>query len=304
MRSAAAVALADVRAAEALPSLLAAVEDVDGYVRQMAINALGEVGDARALSRLRRALKDERNEVRYQATIAFSRLAGPEDVGPALVDATRDEDAAIRYIALRLAEDRTGSAHSTAGAESTLDDSAMRARAKTMLEHDTHHEIRLVAAIYLAKLGDPTGPDLEPAADSGLTAARQLIFDAVRGRLPQKPEAEDEQEAVELSGALDMRDAIPHLERRAWGLRRLLKRTCAWQAKVALARMGHARAIDGILKDLGSARRETRASAIVAAGRARIATARARLEALGPEDADPDLVKDALALLEERDPCD
>src|SRR5258708_6489526 len=47
VRAAAAVALADVVAHEALPSLLVAVEDDDANVRQMALAALGEIGDAR-----------------------------------------------------------------------------------------------------------------------------------------------------------------------------------------------------------------------------------------------------------------
>src|SRR5262245_33082096 len=64
VRSAAALALADVKGVEALPSLLVAVEDDDAHVRQMALCALGEIGDPRAGERLRRALSDNRPEVR------------------------------------------------------------------------------------------------------------------------------------------------------------------------------------------------------------------------------------------------
>ena len=49
--------------------------------------------------------------------------------------------------------------------------------------------------------------------------------------------------------------------------------------------------------DLRSRNREKLQSAIVAAGRARLTSARAELEALSPADADPELVRDALALL-------
>ncbi len=272
VRGAAAVALADVKGVEALPSLLAAVEDVDGYVRQMALNALGEIGDGRAAGRLERALRDERPEVRYQAVIAFSRVAVAEDVAPALLQATRDDDPAIRYIALRIAEDQL-----------TRDaSSALHVRAKAMLE-DEAPEVRLVAAIYLAKAGDDAG--------------RALLLDVVRGQLPRRPEAEDEQEAIEVSGALGMKEAIPYLERRAWGLRRFVQTTCVFQAKVALARMGNPRAIAEIVGDLDSGDREKQNAAIVAAGRARIAEARPRIEALAAGPADPELVREALALL-------
>ena len=52
VRAAAALALADLGAAEALATLLVAVEDEDPHVRQMALSALGEIGDARAAARL------------------------------------------------------------------------------------------------------------------------------------------------------------------------------------------------------------------------------------------------------------
>src|SRR5882757_4924279 len=54
VRAAAAVALADTRAIEALPALLVAIEDDDIHVRQMALVAIGELGDSRARERLRR----------------------------------------------------------------------------------------------------------------------------------------------------------------------------------------------------------------------------------------------------------
>src|SRR5262245_60986695 len=43
VRAAAAVALGDLEATEAVTALLVSVEDDDPYVRQMAINALGEI---------------------------------------------------------------------------------------------------------------------------------------------------------------------------------------------------------------------------------------------------------------------
>ncbi|MGK4422734.1 HEAT repeat domain-containing protein, partial [Klebsiella pneumoniae] len=66
--------------------------------------ALGEIGDTRALARLERALGDPRPEMRYQAVIAFARVAvaHPEsrgDVERALLRATDDADESVRYIA-------------------------------------------------------------------------------------------------------------------------------------------------------------------------------------------------------------
>jgi hypothetical protein len=72
--------------------------------------------------------------------------------------------------------------------------------------------------------------------------------------------------------------------------------SCAWHARIALARMGHERARAEIVADLASWRRETREAAVVAAGRARIREARALLESLG-ETVDSALVREALVRL-------
>jgi HEAT repeat protein len=274
VRGAAATALADVKGNEALATVLAAVEDVDGYVRQMALSALGEIGDPRAVPRLARALDDERPEVRYQAVIAYSRVAAADDVAAALAKATRDADPAIRYIALRLAEDRIEAKRP--------EDDALRARAKELLQDDAP-EVRLVAAIHLAKSGDVTG--------------RGLLLDVIAGRARAEPE--DEREAVEIAGAIGLKEAVPDLERRTWGLARYVKETCAFSARIALARMGNARAVAEILKDLGARRRDTRDAAIVAAGRAKLKEARPRIAAIAAGDADQDLVREALARLED-----
>ncbi|MGO8994866.1 MAG: HEAT repeat domain-containing protein [Polyangiaceae bacterium] len=288
VRAAAAVGLGDLRAVEALAALLVAIEDANIHVRQMAINALGEVGDPRALPRLERALSDARPEVRYQAIIAYAKIARDAgDVDRALVRACGDADDAVRYIALRIAEERIEGSGETAGVPPSVE---MLREARTQVEKDAPH-VKLAAAILLAKVGE------EP-----LGAARDVILRAVRGgRLGAPgPDKEDEREAVEVAGAIDLREAIPDLERRAWGLGSLVRDTCAWHAKIALARMGHPRATAEILKDLESARGETRAAAVVAAGRARIGAAREKLAGMagrGGEGVDPQLVADAVAKL-------
>ena len=180
VRSAAAVALADVHAVEALPALLIAIEDADLHVRQMAINALGEIGDARATPRLSRALGDERPEVRYQAIIAYVRLATDAgDRATALLRAMDDDDAAVRYIALRIAEER-------ADEDASPVDPRIVARARRILgEGEQNKEamtpgdehVAIAAAIFLAKRGETDGRAL---------LARVIRGDRVRGSLPEK----------------------------------------------------------------------------------------------------------------------
>ena len=273
VRSQAAVALADLAASEALPQLLVAVEDDDGHVREMALSALGEIGDTRALPRLRRALADDRPEVRYQAIIAFARVAKDgDDVDAALFDAANDDDDAIVHIALRVAEERLDDGKKA--------DGRLVRRAKELLDAE-RAEVATVAAIFLAKAGDESGHD--------------LVLRVIRGQV--SADKEDERAAVELAGEIELRAAIPDLERRAFGLARHVKDTCAFHAKIALARMGHARAKASILGDLDSVRKEVRAAAVVAAGRARISEAKPTIERLPEAACDPDLVREALALL-------
>jgi HEAT repeat protein len=283
-RAAAAVGLGDLRADEALPALLVAIEDANVNVRQMALNALGEIGDYRAAARLERALSDARPEVRYQAVIAYAKVArDPADVSAALARACNDADDAVRYIAFRIAEERTDAPRFERPSAAVL------AEARARIESDASH-VSLAAAILVAKVGE------EP-----LGGARKALLRVVRGeRLGgHGPDKEDEREAVELAGAIGLREAVPDLERRAWGLGSLVRDTCAWHAQIALARMEHPRAVAEILRDLDSKKESSRAAAIVAAGRAKVRAARGKLEALrGSSSAEADLVRDALAQLQ------
>jgi HEAT repeat protein len=285
VRSEAAVALADVRGVEALAGLLVAVEDDDPHVRQMAIAALGEIGDARATQRLERALRDERPEVRYQAVIAYARVVRDDGhaVANALARALDDGDEAIRYIAMRAAEEF--------GVDGEpLRDTRLESRAEDLVAA-ADEALAVVAAIYLARLGVSRG--------------RAVVLDVIAERR-RTPELEDEQACVELAGELSLREAVPDLERRIWGTRRVLRKvlswgagdgaSCTWHARIALARLGHERARAEILADLASWRRETREAAVVAAGRARMGEARGALENLGGS-VDDALVREALVRL-------
>jgi hypothetical protein len=283
VRSAVAVGLGDLRAKEAVTALLVAVEDEDAQVRQMALNALGEIGDARALPRLRRGLKDPRPEVRYQSVIALARVADLADsieiseVDDVLFSASSDEDYAVSHIALRVAEERLDAGHRPEG--------RLLARARAIVESRGSPQVALVAAILLAKAGDERGHD--------------LVSRVVRGERigAEAPDKEDERAAVELAGELGMKDLAQHLERRAWGFLRFVRDTCPFHARIALARMGHDRAIKEILSELRSSRREVLEGAVVAAGRARLATARPLVEGLPDDTVDPELKCEALARL-------
>jgi HEAT repeat protein len=277
VRAAAAVGLADLHASDAVPALLRAVDDDDAYVRQMVLNTLGELADPRALPRLRRALTDKRPEMRYQAIIAFARVADDAaEIGQALLAATNDDDDAVVHIALRVAEERLDAGKDV--------DPRLVTRAKALLESTSPH-LALVAAIFLGKAGDDAG--------------RALVLRVVRGEkiAGQAPEKEDERAAVELAGEIDLTDARPHLERRAWGMMHFVRDTCAFHAKIALARMGHPRAIAEILKDLDSDRPDVLAGAVVAAGRARLVKARPAIERIPTVAVDPELVREALSRL-------
>ncbi len=284
VRAASAVGLGDLRAIERVEDLVAAVDDDDGHVRQMALNALGEIADDRARPRLRRALRDGRPEMRYQAIIAFARVADDKpDIEQAILDATNDADDAIVHIALRIAEERLDEGHRP--------EERLLARARALVKKGPPSLV-LVAAILLAKAGDDEVHSLLLAV---------VKSGRVRGAAPEK---EDERAAVELMGELGLRDAVPALERRAFGLARHIKDTCPFHAKIALARMGHERARREILRDLDATRPDVLGAAVVAAGRARIREARPKIERLTKAAVDPELVREALERLsDEKEPA-
>ncbi len=281
VRSAAAIALGDLEADTAVDALVKAIDDDDAHVRQMALNALGEIKHEDALPRVKRALRDSRNEVRYQAVIAFARIAKDDAaIEDALLDATQDEDDAIVHIALRVAEERLDAGKKP--------DNRMVVRANALLASPSSH-VALVAAIVLAKSNDPRGND--------------LVMKVVRGEKVkgQAPDKEDERAAVELAGALGLKEAVPHLEKRVWGISRFVRDTCTFHARIALARMGHERAKKEILDELDSSKTEVRSGAVVAAGRARLHAAKPKIERLTEAAVDAELLRDALGLLEDED---
>lgn len=275
VRAHAASALGDLGASEATARLLVMIEDPHPLARQLAIGALGAVADARAGERLRRALADERPDVRFQAVIAFPRVV-PDEADDALARASSDVDGAVRYIALRVAEERLETAGGALGGP-LLD--AARARLD-----DPRPEVRVAAALLLAAAGRDDGRDVLLA----------VVDDGVR-----TPEAEDEAAALEAAGRLALEAARAGLARRAWGVGRLFREQHGIYAKIGLALMGDERARAEIVADLEAWSLVRRTAAAMAVGKAKIVGARATLEAMRgrPDRADPNIVEDALRSL-------
>jgi hypothetical protein len=226
--------------------------------------------------------------VRYQAIIAFARIADARagqgldasEVDDALFEAASDGDDAIAHIALRVAEERLDGGRAP--------DGRLLARARALVDLETSKaspHVALVAAILLAKSGEERGHDL---------VLRIVRGERIRGHSPEK---EDERAAVELAGELGLKAAVPHLEKRTWGVARFVRDTCPFHARIALARMGHARARAEILSELASTRREVLSGAVVSAGRARMAEAREAIAKLTAAAVDPELTREALAQL-------
>jgi HEAT repeat protein len=281
VRGAAAVALADSGSRDAVDGLVGAAEDPSDHVRQMALLALGEVstpGDERALETVERALASDQASMRFQALIALARLA-TERAGPAILKATTDADEEVRHLAFRVLEERaTGEADVVSlGADVT--------KAARNALGDESLAVRLCAAILLARSGDRVGAS--------------VIVEAVN-RAGSRIDLEDLSAAIELVADFGLAEATSGLSRRAWG--GLLSRDpLSYESRIALARMGDARARDAIVRGLSSWSRDTRTLSVVAAGRARLSEARPRLSAMrgNPSFAEPEAVDEALVRIGE-----
>ncbi len=278
VRGESALALADAAAKPALAALISAASDGNQKVRQMVLVALGELaepGDAAVLRVLRAAFAADAVELRYQALIGLAHLA-PDDHAP-LVRCLTDEDTQVRYIALRLTEERF-----RAGALPHQ----VELRVKRALT-DEDLSIRAAAAIWLLQRGDD--------------AARPVLAEYLNG-FSKQVSAEDEIAAVELAGERALTEARPGLERRAFGL---FGGPAAWQARVALAQLGDVAAKQRLLRGMAAWGRDARTHAVVAVGRARMVEATQRLRELQASGSvDAETVAEALALITDEQPPD
>ncbi|MEB2325064.1 MAG: HEAT repeat domain-containing protein, partial [Sorangiineae bacterium] len=240
VRGEAAVALADAHASECVETLLGALRDDHPRVRQMALMALGEVsppGDARVSSAIEVELASDSAALRFQALVALHHRGA---VDAAQVERSLgDDDPEIRRVALHIAEERwpEPSPALLGAAARALDDAAPG--------------VRVAAALFLAKAGDER-------AGAGLAAA-------LNGS-PRELAPEDEQAAIELAGELELAAARPGLERRAFGALARYRERFQWHARIALARLGDARARAASLRGLTAWSRDARTLAVVAGG--------------------------------------
>ncbi len=282
VRMEAAYSLGDARRSEALPGLQMAIDDEHPRVRQAAIDSLGRIGDTRSTSRLLRALRDERPDVRFQAIIALGRVA-PAEARDGAFELGRDKDPHVRYIAVRVIEELCGGGEQTDAAALVLDERTREAARAWVADEDP--TVRVAAAILLARAEERTGAD----------CLLEAIGNGIRGL-----DADDEAAAVELAGVLGLREAIPMLERRAFGIKRFVRECFTWLALVSLARLGHERARREIIRDLSAWSRDRRTMAVAAAGKARLIDAREIIEKMKGDDAkaDPGAVDEALGQLQ------
>ena len=288
-RSAAALALSDLHAIEALPALLIAAEDDAPLVRQLAITALGEIGDGRARERIRRALGDPRPEVRFQAIVAFPRVAkgqgddGQKEAWSALRGALDDDDAQVRSRAAEACAELADAAELPSVVADRL--------AKIVVDCDETVDARVAAAIALGESSDRRGA--------------KVLLDVIAGKIDE-PNPARVQAAFELAGELGLDDARAAARAAAFGFRARFgdpgRRTAAL---IALCRLGDRRAIDHVLAELQASSFARRMLAVAIAGRAALIEAGPGLAAMrtalrtAPRLADAQALDDALARIDD-----
>jgi HEAT repeat protein len=266
VRAAAALGLADAEAHEALTAVMEAAEQGPPRLRQMALVAVGELatpGFAPALALTRAALSSDAPALRFQALVAASRLMATEELVPELHRALSDVEARLRYVACRIAEERCFDAAKAASAPHDLIE-----RFEELLS-DPDASVAIASALVLARRGSP--------------AARTLLIRELNRR-ETFVHLDDEQAAIDLCAELRLDAARPGLRARAFGGVFGSSSPLAFQARVALARLGDERAVAQILKGLSSWSRALRAQAVAAAGQAKLQAARPRLMQLERED--------------------
>jgi HEAT repeat protein len=283
VRAAAALALADVGATEALPSLLKVAAGGEPRVRQLALVAIGELaepGDERALALVIAALDSDAPALRFQGLVAAGRLLSVEKLSSVLERALSDDEAKLRHIACRIVEERFFT-------DAAVDETVLQGWEKRVgaCLADSQHEVAVAAAVLLARRGSQ--------------AAIAVLVKALNQR-SSFAEVDDEQAAIELCADLGLDAARPGLGSRAFGGALGGRSPLAFQARVALARMGDERARRDILRGLSSWNRNVRAQSVAAAGLARLEAARPRLLEMRRDErhVDPRSVTDALSALD------
>lgn len=261
IRARAAIGLADCEAGEEqVGALLHATKDVHLSVAEMALAALREVcaqGHPAASSAIEDAVRSDHAPLRFQGVAAASRVLGDAAFARVIELAIADPDAKVRSLAWRVCDERF-----RAPLPAELEKRAISAL------RDKSQAVRLAAAILLA-----------PCGDSGA----QMILVAALNEGWSIPAPEDEQAVIELVGELNLAAALPGLLRHARGRLGLVPGRFAWQARVAMARLGDVSARVSIETGLRSRRAHVRLASALAVGKARLHGLRAVVEGLAHE---------------------
>jgi hypothetical protein len=281
VRASAALGLADAGASAGLDVLIEAARAGAPRLRQLALVALGELappGHPAAIVEVQRAQASDAPALRFQALVAAGRLCADDELISFLIAALGDAEGRVRYVACRIIEERflTGDTESDVPRAA-----ALLTRISTLLT-DPDADVSLIAAILLA-----------PRAS---LPARELIVRAVNERR-RFSHLDDEQSAIELCAELQLEAARPGLVARAFGGALRGVSPVAFQARVALARLGDERARAQIIRGLSAWSRAGRSEAVAAAGQARLEAARPRLLAMRNDERQADVSSVAEALL-------
>jgi hypothetical protein len=159
-----------------IPSLIAALSNGDGLMRQRARWALIDIGEP-AVPFLIQALADKRERVRWQAAKALSKIGRPA-AGPALVRALEDKYFGVRWLAAEglIALRRQGLVPLL---EALVDHSD-----SAWLREGAHHVLRTLAEEGLRAEVSPVVAaleDIEPVVEC--PGAAEIVLNRVKGSL-------------------------------------------------------------------------------------------------------------------------
>jgi len=258
----------------ALEPMVEALEDPDREVRSTAVRVLGRIGGRRALEALTRVLEAEKDEsIRWSAVLIMSGI-GEEAIDPltlALSDPVWEvRDSAATTLAnmgevaydplLRALDSPHGYARSRAAkALGNMGDARAVGPLISLLGDETDF-VRWNAAEALGEIGDPAAA--EPLSQTLLDKDRGIQWRATLalGKMGE-PGVQVLLQALEEGGAYTTQDLI-----------------------AALADLGEMRALEPIVRALGSTTKEVRWNAIIALGKLGDPTAIGPLAELLPSD--------------------
>lgn len=290
IRALTAIAIADNTIADLLPDLLEALKDSEPRVQQMALLALGELANASELEvieAIRPLLESGLPALRYQALVAWSRLAGTAGVTEIVV-ALDDDDTEVRWVAWTLLEERIEKQRTPSSGPLTPRCNAVDGNVLLETLHprgdDACMRIRVVAASAMLRLGDsaPMARLLERVERASGVSREDLVAITQRfGKLKFEP----------------ARKWLARYARRGW-----FEGPLGWPATVALAAFGDPAGEQAVLQELDSVSVRRRGRALEAVLDLRMVAALDQVRRLEKVASGVDawLVRETLMALEQR----